>query len=264
MTDDPDGRVMVALVDVTKQLEMQDILIGVKRLISHKLMTPLNGLVAPLDMLAEGVDDEAERKTLVDTARDSATRLTETISKLERYFIIGGPSQDEQRTRHCELPQIVKQSASEFLIANLVYDGKVPDEASVPLGKQAMFGIVTEIFENAVKFHPRHRPAICINVSLRNDTLCLDITDDGCHVQPDALRHLHVPFYQAGAGLAGEVQGHGMGLAQVSRTLMCGGGRIKFANRTDGLGVCASIFLPICLPNDSKNWTNADIFAQRS
>jgi two-component system, cell cycle response regulator len=259
--DDPEERVVVALVDVTQQLEMQDVLLGVKRLISHKLITPLNGLVGPLDILAEEDVDADERKLLVDTARESASRLVDAVSGMEDFFSFPESNEASVPAKVADLPDILKQYTSDMLLNNMSYTCNAPGDILLPIDKEHLGAVITELFENSVKFHPRHRPSMRVNVSLRDGNVYLNIIDDGGHIPSAALRYLHVPFYQAGIGLAGEVQGHGIGLAQISRIIMSVGGRIRFTNRDDGSGICTTIFLPASLTKDSKKSANADILA---
>jgi nitrogen-specific signal transduction histidine kinase len=256
MPDDPEGHVVVGLVDVSAEMEMQDILLGVKRLISHKMLTPLNGIMAPLDLLVEGEVTEEERLMLVEMAQQSATRLADALSSLEEYFTVH--SRQAVGADVSELAEIVEECRGEELIARLDYRCRERDQI-LPLGRRELSIVFSEILENAVKFHPTHRPALTIDVFSRSGGVRIDVADDGCHVRPEDLERLSMPFFQGGPGLACEVVGLGLGLAQVSRIIMGAGGRIRFSNRAEGLGLCVSIFLPTTMRSDSKNRASADI-----
>jgi nitrogen fixation/metabolism regulation signal transduction histidine kinase len=259
MPDDPEGRVVVGLVDVSAQMQLQDVLLGVKRLVAHKMLTPLNGIVAPLDLLAEKDVSEADRDLLVDTARQSVERLSEALSSLEEYFTAHartGVGADVS-----ELAGVVEECRSEELIASLDFTCRERG-LTLPLGRRELCTVFSELMENAVKFHPTHRPALAVNVFARTGGLRIDVADDGCHLGAVDLQRLSMPFYQGGAGISGEVDGLGLGLAQVSRIVMGVGGRIRFSNRADAPGLCVSIFLPTTVRSDSKNRAIADILAQ--
>jgi CheY-like chemotaxis protein len=261
LLDDPEGRVLVTIIDVTKQLEMEDILLGVKRLISHKMLTPLNGIIAPLEIVLEDEADGNDRVKLLETALESAEELAAVVSRLEDYFVSPFSIEESDSMKVSELKAIISQAASDLLIAGIEYDIRVPAKTQVPVGPQKLLTIFIELLENAVKFHPRHRPFIQVYAQVHSDKLRIDVIDDGGQIPPESIGFVSLPFYQPGVGLAGEISGHGVGLAQVSRIIMAAGGNVRFTNLPSGKGVCVSIFLPISSTKDSKNMTNADIFA---
>jgi len=261
LVDDPERRALVTMTDVTKQLEMEDILLGVKRLISHKMLTPLNGIIGPLEIVLEDEADGKDRVKLLKTAMESAEDLAGVVSRLEEFFLSPFSHEDSEFTRAGELKNIITQAASDLLIAGIDFNIKTPAKTIISLGGQKMLAVFTELLENAVKFHPRHRPEIQIIADVKNDKLRVDVIDDGCHIPLEAMKYIHLPFFQPGVGIAGEIPGHGIGLAQVSRIVMAAGGSVRFANRTSCDGVCVSVFLPVSSPKDSKKMSNADIFA---
>jgi K+-sensing histidine kinase KdpD len=261
LVDDPEKRVLVTIIDVTKQLEMQDILLGVKRLISHKMLTPLNGIIGPLEIVIEDEADGKDRVKLLKTALESADELASVVTRLEEYFLSPFTRDDEGFTEVGELRAIILRASSDLLVASLDCDIKAPARTYIPLGGHKISTVFVELFENAVKFHPKHRPAIHVKAHVKNDKLRIDVIDDGCHIPQGAMKYVHLPFYQAGTGLIGEISGQGIGLAQVSRIVMAVGGTVKFSNRTSCDGVCVSIFLPVSSHADSKKMSNADILA---
>lgn len=106
--------------------------------------------------------------------------------------------------------------------------------------------ILEELVENSTKFHPTHHPLISISVSPASaSSVTIAIQDDGRHLSQEHLRRLHLPFYQAEDRLTGELQGEGLGLAQVARVVWEHGGSLRFSNRTDGPGLCVTMRVPL-------------------
>jgi signal transduction histidine kinase len=70
------------------------------------------------------------------------------------------------------------------------------------------------------------------------------VEDDGPGVPNDAIERLCEPFYRGEASRNRETGGVGLGLAIARRIADDHGGRLDFANRTDG-GLRASVTLPL-------------------
>jgi signal transduction histidine kinase len=224
LDDDPDKRVLVLISDVTKSLEVQDILIGVKRLVSHKIRTPINGLLGPLDLLRESGLSAEERASLLELAQESARRLADAVGGLEEFFYQSGGTRGDDSATVRDIVEMARQMGEEYALAGNEIVATAPESVPVVVGRARLFGIIAELYENSNKFHPAKRPFISMKITLTRGCLSIVHEDDGCHVPPAVLSHLHVPFYQAEETLTGEVSGNGLGLAQVSRIVAGAGG----------------------------------------
>jgi len=262
MYEDPDQRSMICLVEVTKAMEANDILLDVKRLVSHKLRTPLNGLISPLELLSGGgcADDE-ERALLLSLAVSSAKRMEDAVTGLEDFFFSPrGPAS----SLHCNVADVAGMAelcAKEQFLPDPRISCKAPVGTVVPLGPNQLYNIFAELFENSVKFHPGHAPQVTVCIVQEGEIVHILVEDDGSHASPKALKHLHVPFYQSEELLTGEMQGHGLGLAQVARIIYSVGGRVSFYNRMDGPGLRVHLRLMATSPEGTKKVPIASIFA---
>lgn len=262
--DDPEGRQLVVILDMTARLGMQDILLGVRRLLMHKVRTPLNGLLAPLELLQTDVGmPYEEREACLSLARECADELLHVVERMEEYMS-DSPSEDSMgKVSVGQLESVIRGAAEDLHLAGLQFSINADLETLFPIGSTRMGVIFTELLDNAVKFHPSHVPVIDIVVTVQNSLLCVDMIDDGCHVPDKDIQFLYLPFYQGDSGQAGNVGGSGIGLAQVERIIYEAGGQIRFQNRMDGPGTKLSIRFPITLPEDSKKDDKVGIVKDR-
>ncbi|MDW8405719.1 MAG: hybrid sensor histidine kinase/response regulator, partial [Chloroflexus sp.] len=61
---------------------------------------------------------------------------------------------------------------------------------------------------------------------------------------PDQLRKIWQPYYQAERSFTGQIEGMGLGLAQVARIVLAVGGSYQMYNRSDRPGICVEIRIP--------------------
>jgi signal transduction histidine kinase len=237
----------------------------VKRLVTHKLRTPLNGLVGPLELLNAGGDsDEDERKMLLSISAASAKRMEEAVSSLENFFFSPRIPVSRHKCTLADAIGLAELSAKEQSLPDPIISCKAPGNTVIPLGPNQLYNIFAELFENAVKFHPQHEPHVSVDIARDNEIVNIIVEDDGSHASPSALKHLHVPFYQSEELLTGEMDGHGLGLAQVARIMYSAGGRVAFYNRVDGPGLRVHLRLLATSLDGAKKVPIARIFADNT
>jgi K+-sensing histidine kinase KdpD len=107
--------------------------------------------------------------------------------------------------------------------------------------------IVSEILENARKFHPNHAPRVEIILSPLNDNrqISLQFSDDGLTLSPEQLSQVWQPYYQGEKYFTGEAVGMGLGLTKVSTVIWNVGGTCRLSNRETGPGVMVELVLPL-------------------
>lgn len=89
--------------------------------------------------------------------------------------------------------------------------------------------------ENVVRNAVRHAPensAVVVRVEKRGDDAVMSVADQGPGVGPEELPRLFEPFFRGRSAQGGE--GHGLGLAIVSRVLRAHRGRAEARNRESG------------------------------
>jgi two-component system cell cycle response regulator len=255
LLDEPEnasGERLLRLRNVSEEIDLQRDRHNFHRMISHKLRTPLNGMVSVIDLM-EAELAGTEHAELVQLAADSARRLHEGVEDILNFASLSSSQELGENFPLADLPTLVERLRAEIQIARLeiVIDPALSGE-KIAWAARRFESILREIFENASKFHPEGKPAIRL-VAERGSSanLLLTISDDGVHLSPDQLSQVWIPYYQGEKFLTGEVEGMGLGLSVVKSTVAAKGGSIKLRNNPDGPGVQVQIDLPLLVAPDN-------------
>ncbi len=240
---------MVRLRDVTDQVTRQQDMQGFHTIISHKLRTPISGLISGLNFLVEELQQLGDEGMLefAEIAQLSAQRLFSDIEDITGYLRTASMASAGPGFRLGDVQALVTELCTSLEIAS--YTVTVPPDlhdSEVILTRQSIEVIFWEILENARKFHPDRAPVVEVAVKRVNETeVAFTIADNGLMLSPVQLASAFLPYYQGEKVFTGEVQGMGLGLSTVARLLWGAGGTCSMHNREAGPGVVVCFSLPL-------------------
>lgn len=243
------AELLICLRNITEQITAQRDIRRFHRVMSHKLNTPLVALLGGLELLSESALNLSAHEVaeLAAVALGGAQRLHRTIDDVLHYLNPPEATTPQKSFVVADLPAVLGDACAQFQIdpPHLVVDPRAQD-ALVVLTPDAIAVIVSEILENAKKFHPRHAPRIDVLVELSApNQITLQICDDGVHIPLEQIARVWEPYYQGEKRFTGEVPGMGLGLPLVASLVWGVGGRCRFANREDVAGVIVELTLPL-------------------
>jgi two-component system sensor histidine kinase KdpD len=215
--------------------------------ISHDLKTPLAailGAAGTLKGFARELDDEGKVE-LIGTIIEESERLNRFIANLLDMTRLEAGSVKPNTARYdiSEIVGTALERASKILVRHHV---EVESAADLPmleldpvLFEQALFNIL----DNAAKYAP---PETTIHIQSwrEENTVKLQILDEGNGITPDDLDHIFDKFHRA---LKEDhiPAGTGLGLAVSRGFVEAMGGSVTAANRSDRSGAAFTITLPI-------------------
>ncbi len=229
------------ITDVTPLMQTKRDTWSFQSAVCHKLRTPLTGIVAVTQMLAERQDPDPELLELLKTATGRLETQVKAVTQLVEYprLLSAGT------ISHEDLVAAVRRSAALFGLRRLEEElSEVPDKR-IELSEGAVEVITTALFENAVRFHPENCPVVTMSSSMTGGMYCLTFTDDGVRVPPDDLEKLGGLMFQSEPSFTGEVPGMGAGLVMVDSMIRERNGSLSFSNRNDAPGFVVSIAVPV-------------------
>lgn len=215
------------------------------RWLSHDLRTPLAGIRALAESLADGAvadPPEAHRRIVHEVDRMDA--MVDDIAELSRL--------------HGEAVTRVEPAAVDDLVSDAVATvAPLAAAAGVAVGAGALAGAVadvdvrgvtravTNLLRNAVQHTPRGG-RVEVRTRVLGERVEVAVAD-GCGGIPEGdLPKLFEPGWRGDASRAG--RGMGLGLAIVGEVARTHGGEARVENRPDGTGCVATLSLPTTPP----------------
>lgn len=229
--------------------ELKDAFLGT---ISHELRTPMNGVIAALELLKQSPLDDKDRSLLNTMSLSSETMLT----MIERILCFS-ELQSKTTQLHLEtvnlevwLKQLNAHWKQQCEAKNIQWrlESTIPTStwASIDIHKVDM--LMSELINNAIKF--THQGAITLNVDLTNiaeaTALSLKISDTGIGIPVERRHELFKPFHQLQYKFDRQYGGLGIGLA-LSQELanVLGGSLALLDNQDEQQGTTIRCIFPI-------------------
>lgn len=199
---------------------------------SHDLKVPLTAIVASLEMLEERLDESPDKvvSLLLDRTRSAASRMTRMV---DQHLRTAAASVDGHPVARTELTgvarEVVRDCAAilEPLGATVVID-ELP---LVRAHRDEMYSVFQNLIVNSVKFARPGVPArvhVAAHPEAEGWRIC--VCDNGIGIPPERRTDVFSLFSRASS----EVEGHGIGLATVSRIVTAHGGHTGAAEAPGG------------------------------
>ncbi|HWA87259.1 MAG TPA: hybrid sensor histidine kinase/response regulator [Opitutus sp.] len=239
------------LRDVTREHALERDLWTFHGAISHKLRTPLHGLLGAIDLLSAELETAPnEIRELAAMARESAERLHESIDDILSFLSAAKRSAPPMPCSAGEAAAMARAAAARMGIkaCTVAADGSM-EGTFVTMPAAALNLCLEALLDNARKFHPRATPEVRIEIAAAPERWRLTVRDDGVHLPAEALEHAWEPYYQWEPRCTGEVPGMGLGLAMVSALVVEHGGSCRLRNRAGAPGIEAELLLPCTRPH---------------
>jgi signal transduction histidine kinase len=215
--------------------------------VSHELRTPLAVIRSAGENLADGVvRDEEQIRKYGDLVRNEGRRLTEMVEQiLEFAGIASGQRSFALRPVAIGpmLHEIVDSSRALIDAAGIQVEYDIADRLPPVLGEEAALRRVFQnLVANAIKYGGAGR-WIGVRARHAGHEVLVTIADRGIGIAPADQSRIFEPFYRAPEVIAAQIQGAGLGLSLVKRTVHAHGGRISVRS-APGSGSEFTVVLP--------------------
>ena len=213
--------------------------------VSHEMLTPMNGVLGYLDLIAESLP-ECEETEFVIEAKRCSEHLLRLINQVLAYNQAG--TEDIQPltstvTLEEWLPHLLSDSLREQASERgLKLDAQVDPEFVSPVQFPAniVARVLIILIENAIRF--TQSGSITVGVYLDNhdlEILHFKIVDTGVGLTEEQIESLNIPFSQVDSSLSRVNDGIGIGLPLARRLLNLIGSQLEFESLPNG-GTCVT------------------------
>lgn len=210
--------------------------------VSHEFKSPLAVISSNAELLLRSdlTGDQAEQ---VENICHATRRLSNLIlnmlklNKLEKQTIRPESAVFDLCAQLCEC---AVQFEEQWEQKDLEFEADLEDSALAYADPELMELVWTNLLSNAVKFTPEGG-SITLRQRQEGDWLAVEVTDTGCGMDKQTIRHIFDKFYQADTSHA--TNGNGLGLALVKRIIELSGGTVSVTS-TPGVGSTFAVRLP--------------------
>jgi len=243
-----DEEELVAKVRVHMRLrsleEVEQCTSNILTLLRHETRTPLNGMLAPLQMLrAEAEMAAEERGMLLDMVYESALALHHLVEKVCTLSAMQA-GQWNFRYAMTDLCAVVREvvgnAEAEAAARALTITPELPTTAITRIDPLQIHQVIKALLENAIHFSP-HGGSVGVCVVHTAGGVCLTVTDQGPGIAPDMLPQIFEAF--TSADITHHTAGHGLSLAIARQIILAHQGTIGVES-TPGVETTFTVRLP--------------------
>ncbi|WP_029902732.1 HAMP domain-containing sensor histidine kinase [Prevotella sp. 10(H)] len=186
--------------------------------VSHEFKTPLASMLGNIDLFSIKDRSPEEYKQLSEKLIQQIFQMEEILDTLIIISDLKKDDSDISETRIDELIwEIIEKLKGVHPKSKILVDINIsPEDEAIMLvniDRTQLLIALFNLIENAVKYSGKE--IVEITLSIKNEKLCLSITDKGIGIPKEKLNHISQPFYRADN--TNEIQGSGIGLSLALR-----------------------------------------------
>lgn len=203
------------------------------RHVTHELKTPLASINEGSSLLNSRLlgDITQKQSRILTIMEQSVGKLSRMIDDLLNYSAASHPESLQQLTQLTTLEEEINRHLSDTIEHHHVdVYWHINTSSTVPYLPCKL--ILTQLISNAV-IHASH--SVNVYISQNNNTIELNVIDDGAGIEPDDAHLLFQPFYQSKHSK--NALGSGLGLAIVSECVKQLQGDIKWLENDPGANI---------------------------
>ena len=211
--------------------------------VSHEMKTPIAIIKNYAELLQMGNLTEEQKTEYAQNIEAAAGRLSSLISNILKLNKL----ENQRITPEVEAYDVCRQLCDCILQFEDAWEEKEieletdMDESAMVEADESLLELVwNNLLSNAVKFTPPGG-TIAVKQSTQEGLVTMSVSDTGCGMDAESMKHIFDKFYQGDTSHSGE--GNGLGLALVKRVLELLDGEIRVESEP-GKGSSFLVTLP--------------------
>jgi PAS domain S-box-containing protein len=243
---------LIALHDVTPELEIIQAKDALMLAASHELKTPLTTLRSLSELLLDFDLTESQRHELLQDLHGQVDRMERLIADLLDVSRIDSGRMSIELSR-VDVGPVIEHVCEEVrpLLEQRALKRHLPSDVPPVLGDaRKLHQILVNLLSNAIKYSPEGG-AIVLSVSVDGNQVHFRVADHGVGISPEDLPRLFEKFYRAEDPAVRRTAGTGLGLYIVRSLVDMLGGHVDVKSQR-GKGSVFTISLPRARPERAK------------
>jgi signal transduction histidine kinase len=183
---------------------------------SHEIRTPMNGILGFLPLLEEPSIAQEQKQQYIDIVNKSGQRLMDTINDIIEISRIEA-GENEVLLKDTDLNEVMQYHLDFFApqaqqkgLQLIISEQLKGDSAIIKSDKNKIYGILTNLIKNAIKFTTKG--SIKFGNRIEGDNLLFFVEDTGHGIPADRQKAIFERFVQADIKLTRAHEGSGLGL----------------------------------------------------
>jgi len=214
--------------------------------VSHEIRAPLAAIASILEAVTDSESGlSQEHRRMLDRAKARTASLMMLVDDLRRYWRLHAAPETLAHVK-LDLADIVNSTVELFgphaKRAGLELSCRC-ESCPVNGDEEMLREVATNLLANAIQYTPRGG-RITLTLRRREGTACLEISDTGIGISPEAAAQLFKDFFRSPEAKAMFPDGTGLGLSIVKQVCELHGGRIDVKPRPGG-GTTFTVVLPL-------------------
>jgi len=199
--------------------------------VSHEIKTPLAVIESYAAALQKEDLDDAQRseyaKTIVSASRNLSALVSNILklNKLENQEIVPTAREYDLTRQLCDCALAFETAWED---KGIEFDAQLEERVMICADESMLEMVFNNLIANAIKF-TEPGGMVTLRQVVREDAVEVIVSDTGCGMDEETMRHIFDKFYQGDTSHSGE--GNGLGLALARRVLEITGGSISVSSR---------------------------------
>lgn len=211
--------------------------------ISHDLKTPITSIKGYVEGLLDGVANTPEKQEkYLRTIYNKVNDMVKLINELTLYSKIDN-DKIPYNFRRINVSDYFADCVEEIGMDleskgfELNYSNLLPRETEIIADTEQMKRVINNIISNSIKYNDKAHGRIDIRLLDEQDSIRIEIEDNGCGIAARDLPHIFDRFFRADASRNSATGGSGIGLSIVKKIVEDHGGYI-WATSKEHVGTC--------------------------
>lgn len=221
------GGCLAVIHDITEIRRLETIRSDFVANVSHELKTPLTSIKGFVETLLESaLDDKENNRNFLRIIQDHAERLNNLVNDLLSLSYLESKditlNKQDFDLRH-KAEEVILGFSSQLKKKKIEVKNELPAGLSVKADKERMGQVLTNLFDNAIKFN-KERGSIKIYGQKSDGKLKVVVEDSGIGIPEKDIPRIFERFYRVDKARSRELGGTGLGLSIVKHIVDLHGG----------------------------------------